>query len=54
MGLFRRKANDEPEPERCPMCSECVPEGADECNMCGADLRALRPSSGRASATHSR
>ena len=54
MGLFRRKANDEPEPERCPLCSERVPEEADECNMCGADLRALRPSSGRAQATHRR
>lgn len=48
MGLFRRKTNLDPEPERCPLCSERVPEGVDECNMCGADLRALRPSAGRA------
>lgn len=47
MGLFRRKANDEPEPERCPLCSERVPDGSDECNMCGANLKALRPSAGR-------
>ena len=48
MGLFRRNTNVEPEPERCPMCSERVPDGADECNMCGANLKALRPSSARA------
>jgi hypothetical protein len=39
MGLFRRNENVEAEPERCPLCSERVPDGADECNMCGADLR---------------
>jgi hypothetical protein len=27
------------------MCTERVPEGAQECAMCGADLRALRPGS---------
>jgi hypothetical protein len=43
MGLFRRKPKVEPEPERCPLCSERVPDGADECAMCGADLKALRP-----------
>jgi len=43
MGLFRRKPKVEAEPERCPLCAERVPEGADECGMCGADLRALRP-----------
>jgi hypothetical protein len=47
MGLFRRTANVEVEPERCPLCRERVPEGADECAMCGADLRALRPWSER-------
>ena len=46
MGLFRRK-NDEVEPERCPLCRERVPEDADECAMCGADLRSLRPRSER-------
>jgi hypothetical protein len=46
MGLFRRKAT-EPEPERCPLCSERVPEQASECAMCGADLRPLRPRSER-------
>ena len=45
MGLFRRKpkVEAEPEPERCPLCNERVPDGADECAMCGADLKALRP-----------
>lgn len=42
MGLFRRKPA-EVEPERCPLCSERVPEDATECAMCGADLRPLRP-----------
>jgi hypothetical protein len=40
MGLFRRK-DVEPEPERCPLCTERVPDGAQECAMCGADLRTL-------------
>ena len=44
MGLLRRKDNTEPEPERCPMCKERVPDEARECAMCGADLRALLPS----------
>jgi hypothetical protein len=43
MRLFRRKATSEDEGERCPRCSERVPEGANECYMCGANLRALRP-----------
>jgi hypothetical protein len=42
MGLFRRKAIVEDEGERCPRCTERVPEGASECAMCGADLRPLR------------
>jgi hypothetical protein len=42
MGLFRRKAIIEDEGERCPRCTERVPEGASECAMCGADLRPLR------------
>ena len=47
MGLFRRKAMIEDEAERCPRCAERVPEGADECAMCGMDLRPLRsPSPG--------
>jgi hypothetical protein len=41
MGLFRRKTDAEAEPERCPICTERVPDGAQECAMCGADLRAL-------------
>ena len=45
MGLLRRKGNTEPEPDRCPLCNERVPEDARECAMCGADLRALLPSS---------
>jgi hypothetical protein len=40
MGLFR-KQKVEDEPERCPLCRERVPDGADECRMCGADLKAL-------------
>ena len=47
MGLFRSKASAEVEPERCPVCRERVPEHADECAMCGADLRSLRPWSER-------
>jgi rRNA maturation endonuclease Nob1 len=41
---FLRRKNVEEEPERCPLCRERVPEHADECAMCGADLRSLRPS----------
>jgi hypothetical protein len=44
VGLFRRRNDAEVEPDRCPMCTERVPEGAVECAMCGADLRALLPS----------
>jgi hypothetical protein len=48
MRFFRSsKANVEVEPERCPVCRERVPENADECAMCGADLRSLRPWSER-------
>jgi rRNA maturation endonuclease Nob1 len=43
VGLFRRKPKIEEEPERCPVCTERVPDGADECAMCGADLRPMRP-----------
>ena len=44
MGLFRRKPKvEEEDPERCPLCTERLPDGADECAMCGADLKALRP-----------
>ena len=42
MGLFRRKTTIEDDRERCPQCGERVPEGADECAMCGVDLRPLR------------
>lgn len=46
VGLLRRKDNTEPEPNRCPLCNERVPDdSARECAMCGADLRALLPSS---------
>jgi len=47
MRFFRRKPSDEVEPERCPLCRERVPEHADECAMCGADLRSLLPRSER-------
>jgi len=43
MALFRRKATVEDEPERRPVCRERLPGDADECGMCGADLRPLRP-----------
>ena len=42
IGLFRRKQNIEEEPERCPVCTERLPDDADECAMCGADLKPLR------------
>jgi rRNA maturation endonuclease Nob1 len=45
MGLFRREPKFEDEPERCPVCTERLPDDADECAMCGADLKALRPRS---------
>jgi rRNA maturation endonuclease Nob1 len=45
MGLFRRKQKVEDESERCPVCTERLPDDADECAMCGANLKALRPSS---------
>jgi rRNA maturation endonuclease Nob1 len=41
MRFFRRKPPIEEEELRCPQCSERVPEGADHCDMCGADLRGL-------------
>ena len=44
MRLFRRKETIEDDRERCPHCSERVPEGASECAMCGIDLRPLRSS----------
>ena len=44
VGLFRRKPKVEEEPERCPLCTERLPDGVEECAMCGADLKPLRPS----------
>ena len=44
MRLLRRKATVEDEPERCPLCRERLPDNADECAMCGADLKPLRAS----------
>jgi rRNA maturation endonuclease Nob1 len=43
MALFRRRAAVEDEPERCPVCRERLPDDADECAMCGADVKPLRP-----------
>jgi hypothetical protein len=40
MRFFRRKRSDET--ERCPRCSEPVPEGAAECMMCGLPLEPFR------------
>ena len=42
MGLFRRKTTVEDEGDRCPRCTERVPDGAGECAMCGLDLRPFR------------
>jgi hypothetical protein len=42
MRLFGRKTTSEHEGERCPRCRERVPDGSDECLMCGVDLRPLR------------
>jgi len=49
MSLFRRKATLEVEPERCPVCRERLPDKAEECGMCGTDLKPLRPSDERGS-----
>ena len=42
MRLFRRKQSEEDLEERCPQCSEPIPQGADECMMCGVGLRPFR------------
>jgi predicted amidophosphoribosyltransferase len=42
MRFFRRKRSDDDETERCPRCSEPVPEGAAECMMCGLPLEPFR------------
>jgi hypothetical protein len=44
MRLFRRRTITDTDDERCPRCTEKVPQGADECAMCGLDLRPLRSS----------
>jgi hypothetical protein len=41
MRLFRRKTIITDERERCPLCAERVPVGANHCAMCGVDLRPL-------------
>lgn len=45
MRLFRRKPIADAVTEGCPQCAERIPNGANECRMCGADLRPLRSSS---------
>ena len=40
MRLFKRKTEVDDTP-RCPSCRERVPDGADECAMCGRDLTDL-------------
>jgi hypothetical protein len=42
MRLVGRKRSDEVVEERCPHCSEPVPEGAAECMTCGEDLKPHR------------
>jgi hypothetical protein len=39
MGLFRRRKTTYENRELCPRCGEPVPEHADECVMCGLDLK---------------
>jgi hypothetical protein len=41
MGLFRRKRTGDEEAQRCPRCRERLPDGADECLMCGLALGPL-------------
>ncbi len=45
MGLFRRKAaqDDVFETKRCPYCREPLPDSAEKCVMCGADLPVATP-----------
>ena len=39
MRLFGRKRSEDETEERCPYCSEPIPEGAADCKMCGAALK---------------
>ena len=32
---FLRRDKDEPEPRRCEVCGELLPDDAQECQMCG-------------------
>jgi DNA-directed RNA polymerase subunit RPC12/RpoP len=48
MRLFKSKTPID-DAVRCPECGERVPEGADECAMCGRDLHDLPSSSERSS-----
>jgi hypothetical protein len=41
MRLFKRKTPID-DAVRCPECGERLPDGADECAMCGHDLRGSR------------
>jgi hypothetical protein len=44
MGLFNRKKKPERDLRACPRCAQLVDQAADECPMCGWDLReAYRP-----------
>ena len=47
MGLFRRQKKIEHEGEECPRCGERIAEGADECAMCGLDLKPFLPAVAR-------
>jgi hypothetical protein len=46
MRLFKRKTPID-DAVRCPECGERVPDGADECAMCGQHLHSSPSSSGR-------
>jgi hypothetical protein len=41
MGLFRKRAQDGDQAERCPRCRERLPDGATTCMMCGVALEPL-------------
>ena len=38
MGLFKRNDPLDENIQRCPVCRERVPDGAELCQMCGAPL----------------
>ena len=45
MRLFGCKHSEDENEERCPYCSEPIPEGAADCKMCGAAIKPTPPGS---------